>query len=248
MKSFYQLLVISAFGLLLGSCASTNSNYVYDDLYYSPKNDPINKVKKDPSAELNKTNNIQYQGGYENRYSENGEPVETKGAYQNRYATNEQNQNNAVESSTSIAEDAEYFDEEYSETLQRMSSPVRSLNTYDPYTRDRILYTNDPFFTAPSAFRNGYNYDPFLPSSGLSLGYNSYNGWNVGVNVGYGYNYSCVAPLNPFYNFYDPFAPRYYSYWGYNNFYNPYCGYGYGGGYRNNYANGYNRGFNDGYG
>lgn len=260
MKKIYNISGIALISTLLFGCVTSNVPYAYDDLYYSPSNDPVQQVQKNTTEDLNRTNNIQYQGGYDNRYSNTEDASDNRqGVYQNRYTNQEQAENNQpISNQAEVAEQEysdEYYDEDYAQTLQRINSPVRNFNTYDPYQRDRILYTQNPIFVTPSVYGGYQFWDPFVPTTGLSVGWNSFSGWNVGVNFGYGIGLGC-APLNPYYGFYDPFWGVGYGFnswnWGYNwgwgsRFYNPYNRFGYASGYHHGYRNGYNNGRYDNY-
>ncbi|MEQ8908066.1 MAG: hypothetical protein RIC95_02650 [Vicingaceae bacterium] len=257
MKRFIYIPIITFIGMALFAC-TTSKPYAFDDVYYNPNNDPVKQVQKDPREDFNKTDNIRYDGSYENRYAEDEKSEEyPQSLYQNRYTRAEKEDNSQSQEqindngSTNITinnannqnGDAEYYDENYASSLSELNSPVRSFNTYDPYVRDRILYTQDPFFCRPTLY-NSFNYwDPFTPRTGLSLGWNSWSGWNVGVGVGIGWGFNRWGAANAFY---DPFFNPYYDpFWGYNRwgFANPYWGGGFG---FNNYWAGYNQGFYNG--
>jgi hypothetical protein len=253
MKTLFKILSLVFTVGIISACSTSYSPYAYDDVYYKPSNDPVNKVRKNPREDFNKTDQIQYDGSYENRYEESERSGDyPRSIYDNRYTEEERADNNQTEQGQSNItinnnnnDNTEYYDEDYAETLNRINSPVRSINTYDPYTRDRIIYTQDPFFMSPNLY-GGYNFWNPYPRSGFGIGYNSWSGWNVGFGMGYGMGYSPWRYQNA-YLFYDPF----YSPWGYN----PYgFGYGYGmgygmgfGGYGMGYAQGYNHGFYNGY-
>jgi len=248
MKNTLPLFSLLIVALLLGACSTSYKPYAYDDVYYSPKNDPIKKVEKDPRDDFNKSNN-QYDGSYPNRYNEADKHEDyPKAMYQNRYADDKNNENNQnyIEGENNSyyngQQNDEYYDGEYVNTINEINSPVRRFNSYDPYTRDRIIYTADPFFASPSLYGSYQFWDPYYSRSGLSLGYSSWGGWNIGFNynIGYGrYGYNPYGYRSPFY---DPFYYRY-------NPWSPYgYGYGYGHGYGiNNYWSGYNHGFHNGY-
>jgi len=255
MKTFVKLFSLLFTVGFITACSTSYTPYAYDDVYYKPSNDPINKVKKDPREDFNKTDQIQYDRSYPNRYNEEGQSNDyPQSIYDNRYTEQERADNNQTEDKSNVTinnynnnGDTEYYDEEYAETLNRINSPVRSINTYDPYVRDRIIYTYDPFFVQPTLY-GGYNFWNPYPRTGISFGYNSWSGWNVGFGIGYGYGYSPWRYRHPFHDpFYDPF-------WGYNawNPWNPWnrFGYEYGFGYGSygmGYAHGYNHGFYNGY-
>lgn len=251
MKTVYSTFLGLLSILLISSCASYTP-YAYDDTYYSPNNDPVKQVQKNPREDFNKTDNIQYDGSYSNRYQEE-EKAENypQSLYSNRYTEAERTENNQAQTQTQ-AEDVEYYDEEYAQTLQTINSPVRSFNTYDPYQRDRILYTYDPFFSAPTLYGNYAFWDPFVPRTNIGIGWNSRSGWNVGVGVGLGIGggFGNFGYCPPIYNPWNPWNP-YNTFGGYGGFgwgdpffngYNPYNPYG-----RPAFWNGYNQGFANGY-
>ncbi len=261
MKNLVPKLSFIVLMFFLGACSSSYAPYAYDDVYYSPKNDPIQKIKKDPREDFNKSNNVYHDGSYPNRYNDNGENKNhPESLYQNRYANDEKarsnqeyynnlNENNAEEY---YEEDAysqdEYYDEDYAQTLNQINSPVRSFSSYDPYTRDRIIYTANPIFISPSLYTSYQFWDPYYygrPRSSLRFGWNSWSGWNIGFSYGLGYGSYGYSPY-----YYDPFYRPYYSPFYDPFYYSPYSygGYGYGYGYgMSNYWAGYNHGFYNGY-
>ena len=247
MKTIHTFTTLSIVSLLLASCTVSNTPYAYDDLYYNPSTDPVQQARIDPN--YSNQNNSQA-GTYNDRYIQDNETNPNAAQYQNNYTEDGAQQ---VNPNNQQAQDVEYYDEDYAQTLQTINAPVRSFNTYDPYQRDRIMYTQNPVFAAPSLYGGYQFWDPFMPSTGLSVGWNSFNGWNVGVNAGFGFG--CGRALNPYTSFYDPF-------WGNNfGFYDPFWGprFGWGNNFGwnnpwswnngfNNFAyqNGYRNGFNDG--
>lgn len=251
MKLSVHLFILLIAASLLTACSTSYTPYAYDDVYYSPSDDPANKHKTDPREEFNKSNNVSYDGSYPNRYAEEEKTDRyPESLYDNRYTEAEKQENkksstgdtqviiNNNNSSSSNEEDV-YYDEDYASSLNQINSPVRSFNTYDPYQRDRILYTQDPFFASPTLYGRYQFWDPFMPRTSIGLGWNSWGGWNVGVGYGMGFGY------NNFYNPYSPFGGGFgYDPWNpYNRFgWNPYGGFGF-----NNYWNGYNSGFVNGF-
>ena len=247
MKRIHNITTLSIISLLLVSCTVSNTPYAFDDLYYSPSKDPVQQARVETPA-----NNQTYSNTntYNDRYAEDGGTNYNASQYQNSYA--KENQQQAAQSNKQ-AEDVEYYDEDYAQTLQTINAPVRSFNTYDPYQRDRIMYTQNPVFAAPSVYGGFQFWDPFMPTTGLSVGWNSFNGWNVGINAGVGFG--CGRALNPYARFYDPF-------WGNNMgwndpFWGPQFGWGNNRGWNNqwgwnngfnnfSYQNGYRDGFNNG--
>lgn len=237
--------------LFLSACAGSSSTYMYDDLYYSPNNDPVKQVKNDPRNEFNKTDNIQYDGSYPNRYDQNNSQQNPQALYDNRYVAAEQSENQNQNSGNVIInnnlsqenENSEiaYYDEDYASALDRLNRPIRSFNTYDPYQRDRILLLNDPFFYAPNAFGNFGYWDPFMPRTGFGIGWNSWSGLNVGIGIGGGWGFNNWGwnqwGWNQWNGFYDPF----WNPWGPQAFWNSWSPYG------NPYWTGFNQGFNQGY-
>ncbi len=241
--------------LILTACSTAHQPYAYDDVYYNPENDPIKQAEKDPRQDLQKTDNIQYDNSYPNRYTNNGENNNAypEGIYQNRYTEAETQENNNQEVSgnnqtviinNNTNDETEYYDPEYAQAVQALNTPVQSFNSYDPYLRSRIAYTNDPFFYGPSMYSNYNFYDPFMPASGLSVGWNSWSGWNVGIGIGFGYaawGYSnhYYNPWRPMYGYnpWNPWAPMFGYGWGYGWGCDPYWA-----GYNHGYYNGYNNG------
>jgi len=255
MKRILQISLLSLSAIYLAACSTAHQPYAYDDVYYDPATDPIKQVEKDPSAELNKTDNIQYDNSYPNRYNNDEYSSSSQGMYQNRYTEAEHSANNTpynsgnnqtvIINNNSSDGDVEYYDPEYAETVRNLNTPVQSFNSYDPYLSARVAYTNDPFFYGPNMYANYNFYDPFVPSAGLTLGWNSWSGWNVGIGIGFGY--AAWGYSNPYYN---PWRPMY----GYNpwNPWAPSYGYGWGYGwgcdpYWAGYNHGYYHGYNDGY-
>jgi len=251
--NIFFLLLISSY---LAACSSSQAPYAYDDLYYSPKNDPIKKVEKDPREDFNKSDQYTNQNyAYPNRYKDeeksNNYP---ESIYQNRYTKAEEaeNQKSAGNGETTIninnnnantnqsAEEDEYYDENYARSVNQIHSPVRSFNSYDPYQRDRIRYTQDPFFNTPALCGSSLYYDPFVPRTSLGLGYNSFNGLSLGLSYGFGFGYNSFR--RPFYRsgFYNPYYNPYYG--GFYDPFNPYNRFGYGG-YSAGFYNGFNQGF-----
>lgn len=254
MKRIYQITQILIITSLLSACVGSSQPYAYDDVYYSPSNDPVRKVQKDPREDFNKTDDLGYES-YPNRYNESysNEGYSSDGyaqdSYNNSYSEAEQAENaesasgnkQTVIINNSSDGDVDYYDPEYARSVERLNQPIQSFNTYDPYMRDRILYTNDPYFYQPNIYGRYSFYDPFMPSTGLRIGWNSWSGWNVGVGIGFGY--SSWASYDPFWN---PWRPT----WGYNPM-NPWApsygwGFGYGWGYDPYWA-GYNQGYYNGY-
>jgi len=236
---------------LLTACAGSSQPYAYDDVYYSPSNDPVRQAQSNPRDDFNKTDDISYKS-YPNRYNEgDGTTTNPQEMYQNRYteteqienqqpSTNNGNNQTVIINNNDSDEGAEYYDPDYARTVNRLNTPIQSFNAYDPYQRDRVRYTVDPFFYQPSLYGNYAFWDPFVPTSGLRIGWNSWSGWNVGVGIGFGY--SSWAGYDPFWN---PWRPAF----GYNP-YNPWFpsygwGYGYGWGC-DPYRAGFNRGYYNG--
>tara|TARA_B110000046_G_scaffold88676_2_gene96835 strand:+ start:76247 stop:77647 length:1401 start_codon:yes stop_codon:yes gene_type:complete len=247
MKTIHTLTTLSIVSFLLASCTVSNTPYVYDDFYYNPSTETVQQARVDPNFS-NQTNS--QTGNYNDRYNQENKTNPNATQYQSNYAEKGTQQ---VDPSNQQLEDVEYYDADYAQTLQTINAPVRSFNTYDPYQRDRIMYTQNPVFMAPSVNGGFQFWDPFMPTTGLSIGWNSFDGWNVGVNAGFGFG--CGRALNPYARFYDPF-------WGNNfGFYDPFWGPQFGWGnnfgwnnpwaWNNNfnnfaYQNGYRNGFNEG--
>ncbi len=251
MKTLVRTSLLISTSLLLFSCNSYVP-YAYDDAYYTPGNDPVQQVKKNPREDFNKTNDISYDNSYSNRYNNGSNNQSTPPSYysQNRYteaekADNDSSAQKSNQSNLSYSQplqvEEEYYDPAYAQTVININSPVRTFNTYDPYVRDRILYTYDPFFINPTIYGAYSFWDPFVPRTIFSLGWNPWSGWNMGFGIGWGWNnWAWNAGYCP--GFYDPFNP-----WSRWNAWNPYSGIGYGySPYVNGYWNGYYHGFYDG--
>lgn len=231
MKRIHTLIVLTTLSILLIGCAVSNTPYAYDDIYYSPSQDPVQQARVDAPATQYETGN---QNEYNDRYSQNNEENPNAANYQDSYAAHDNSAGGESEAS-------EYYDEDYAQTMQQINAPVRSFDTYDPYQRDRILYTQNPVFTTPSVYGGYQFWDPFMPTTGLSVGWNSFNGWNVGVNAGYGFG--CGGALNPYFGYNNSL---WVNNWGWND---PFWGaHGYNNwGYGNNFYRGNNWGWNNGY-
>lgn len=236
MKTIQFFTILMATSLIFNACST--SEYAYDDVYYTPGNDKIKQVQKDPREDFNKTTDIKYDGKHTNPYTEQNTASYPQGIYQSRYA--QQNQADIVPQqnydANTVQYEEEYYDEDYAEDLRRLNAPVRSFSSLSPYQRDRILFTYDPFFYNPTFFYDPFIYDPFLPRTGLSLGWNSYTGWNTSISFGFGWGVNCGPSWrggyprygNPYYNYYNPW-----NNWYGNNF------------YANNYWAGYSHGYNN---
>jgi len=143
MKTIKLLLSTLLFGLFLASCSSSYSTYAYDDLYYSPNNDPVKQVQANPRKEFNKTDDIKYDGNHQNPYANEEKPADyPQSIYKNRYTEAEANENNQQGNQEYAADDysddTEYYDEDYAENIQQLNSPVTSYNTYNSNERHRI--------------------------------------------------------------------------------------------------------------
>lgn len=240
MKKFILPLLSFLIIVTISSCSTSYPAYQFDDVYYNPNNDPINQAQKDPREDFNKTDDITYENNYPNRYLEEGT---TNNGSQTNYSSPSDIDNYSENQET------EYYDSDYAESLDAINSNVRSFDTYDPYQRDRIIYTQDPFFYSPVGYSASIAAAPFMPSTALypgtsfGVGYNSYSGWNFSVGYNWGWGSTNFAWGNPYWgnSFVDP--------WGNPFFWGPNFGMGWGcpsygwGGY--NYA--YRQGFNDGY-
>ena len=67
MKSLTYPATFILIATLLAAC-STAQPYAFDDVYYHPNNDPVRQVQKDPREDFNQTDQINYDGSYQNRY------------------------------------------------------------------------------------------------------------------------------------------------------------------------------------
>ncbi len=249
MKSAYYLFFLAFTLVFLSSCSTSYTPYAYDDIYYSPSTDSERAIQKNPSQELNQADDLYSTNSYENKKQEQDYNSNTSSTsyYPEEQATNSNSEiTNVLINNLNDSSEVEYYNEDYAESLKSINSPVRSINSYDPYQRDRVIYTQDPFFSSPTYYGNNINTfgNSFVPSTGLGVGWNSYSGWNTGINVGFGYGYSpygygnsfCGNSYSPYYG-YNPYSP-----FGNQGFRNPYSN-----GYNNGYSQGFRNGFNDGF-
>ena len=159
MKYFIPIMV--AVMLIITSCTTQNQTAGYDDVYYSPKNQPpVPKhsiVIKTPETDLSTYNS----SGSEALQQESSTAV---GNYSNEDTTYYADQQNY--SGDGYNQD-DYYDYAYSAKLKRFYDPVPYGGYYNDY------------------YTNSYWYDPNPWNYGFSI-YMGYNWW--GPSYGYGYN------------------------------------------------------------
>lgn len=205
--------VVNKFSILflglvaLASCGTSQPmlNRVEDDVYHSKKESrskdvylpevDVNEIMKQNPPRYGEGQEKQYNGGYNDDSYVNPNAASGYLTYRNR---NQENLNGQQQVAT--VPDQAPIDETEEEAYQLRSqySGVYG-NTYNT----NVYYTN-PWYARRS----------FWGRPALSLGWNSFNGWGLGLGWNYGWG-SCGSP---FYNYYDPFNS-----WGWYN--NPYCGY-----------------------
>ena len=261
MKTLLQLLAVS---LILTSCSSLQksgqSNIgTYDDAYYTPSDEEVMaKAESKPTPVETKPEyrtNTPAEPDYR-KYKE-GEPEEIV----REPESSDRNDN------YNYSADEDYYDDETDFSYGRSLRRLRYGDGYRDGYRD-ATYDN----SYSGGYYNSYYNDPFWGwnrpvRSRFWVGYNTWNGWNVGYNYGYpawGWRTSFYPCYN---NFYDPWYGYpggwgYYSnvfyggtpYGYYDPFFSPYYGGGFynsgWGGYNNNrpwYGNGNNNGGNVGY-
>ncbi len=181
MKKLHWILSLSAISILSACTSSFQSSSTlsaYDDIYYSPNDNP-----RYPVANSN-TNQASKNDAYTDDYALE-EPINQGNNYSD---VNSQN-----------FDYDEYYDYGYAARLRRFHGPTIGIGYYDPYFVDPYFYNRNSAFIGTSI------YDPFYqPFGGWNIGvgigfgwnngfgYNPYNpwGWNsgFGLNNGFGYN------------------------------------------------------------
>ena len=259
MKTIFHLIAIS---IVLGSCgisktARQNDLGTYDDVYYTPSDEkdvatiestPETKSTR-PSVSNDRTVSVEETPEYR-KYKE-GEPEEI--VRDNNYSSAPN-----TSGSNDYSNNGSYYDDDdfsYGRSLRRLRYGDGYRDGYEDALYGNYGYGNN--YYSDYGF-NGWN----RPGrTRFWVGYNTWNGWNVGYNYGYpawGWRTNFYPSYN---NFCDPWFghPAFYGYSGgycignsygyYNPYYNPYMGYngyyhsgfnGYGG---NNNWNNWNRNY-----
>ena len=261
MKTLLQFIAIL---LVLGSCSSMKGTSrsdlgQYDDVYATPADDKEEVQKKSEPTPVAKNNN-------ETKTPPVEEPVYRK--YKEGEAEDivREPQSSSRNDNYNYSQDGDNYnyddddDFSYGRSFQRL----RYGDGYSDGYRD-ALYDN---YSRGGGYYSSYYNNPYWGwdrplRSRFWVGYNSWNGWNVGYNYGYpawGWRTSYYPCYNNFYDpwfgysggwgyysnmyyggtpygYYDPFYSPYYGSWGhYNNGWGGGYYRGYGGGYYNNYS------------
>lgn len=243
----------------LTACSTTysGSSQTYDDIYYSPNNDPVKVAEKKVDSEIDSYQSPQYENSNSDTYS--NEDKESEGSqnynnnsnydyYQKEYSDeittepqyNPTIQNGNTQNSRRSYDD--YYDYEYAARLRRFHSPYVGAGYYDDFYTNRYYYDNTPPYYAASIYGGSSIYDPY-PYSGVSIGYSSYVGWGVSFGFGFGWGFSSYYP--PFY-YGSPFYYSYYNPYRFYGYYSPFA-YNYYHGYHHGFQHGYHHGYHDGY-
>ena len=114
----------------------------------------------------------------------------------------------------------------YAERIAKFQNPVDSLDYYSSVYSDNTpsepttvnIYVNDNYPYGYGGYSSAYYGGYFGTYPYIGSSWNSYNGWNVGFGMSFGYPYYGYG--YPYYGY----GHCYYGY-GYDNYY-PYCGYG----------------------
>ena len=238
----YKFLFYALLMLLLGACSSKTIgiNEVDDDVYWSRHSEPKSGQSYKDVEKWN-NNKGPNPGVIESNYAP---------AYQNIEAAQEQTAVNTDEIRAQEAYRAWNAKRGFTsqeDTTKQSNVLIDDKNENRDARRfgsDRQYYYDDPYYNSLSTnwgwtslftpvVRPGfYNW---APGWNIGLNWNNNNGfnWGVGYNTGFGMNTG--FGFSPFNNFYDP-------YWGYGNPYafNPYMGFGPYYGYNPYYGFGYN--------
>ena len=126
MKTRYTITNLFIVSLILASCTVSNVPYAYDDLYYSPSNDPVQQARIDPNTAQSNPNQSGY---YNDRYTEERSTNPNAANYQESYAAE------GAEPMNQDPADVEYYDADYAETLQQINAPVRSFQHVRPLSK-----------------------------------------------------------------------------------------------------------------
>jgi|APSaa5957512493_1039668.scaffolds.fasta_scaffold00020_2 hypothetical protein len=249
--------------LILSSCSNQRlSTDEHDDIYYSSSdrfNDQPSEfnqveevsgedyINKDDYHQASKNNGSYYVVGQE---SKDANP-NAQGAYAQQSETGAFSDSvadgmtiNNFYGTTTYYEDEGGSDYSSNDSY---ASRIRRFNNVDVYSNYGYY---DPYYVDPYWNWGWSAYNPY-PRSGWSFGWNSWNGWNVGYNMGwngwgspyYGYGWG-----SPYYGYGNGWNSWNNCGWGNNRRWGNNWGYGpYAGGYWNGYDNGYADGYYDGY-
>jgi len=184
MKYFITFMVAAMF--VITSCTTQNQTAGYDDVYYSPKNQPPvpkhSMVIKTPETDLNTYNSGTNEAASPDQSYTDGSVSNTD----TTYYTDEQS------ASGNLYDQDDYYDYAYSAQIKRFYNPVPFGGYYNDY------------------YTNSYWYDPNPWNYGLSI-YMGYNWW--GPSYGFGYYPSYGYGYNPYYGY--PYYDYGYPYYGY---------------------------------
>lgn len=223
MKTLVKLTAL--FALFLSACSTMYQAQVYDDVYYSPKNQAAPVVKSTPAQPGDQYSNAGNNSSASKQSQEYTQVPAEEQIYDNDQSQvgTEQysNPDGSNYNSNSGYNDDDYYDYGYSARLRRFHSNNYFDNYYHDWYTNNYWYSYDPFFWGSSIY---LSYNWLYPHSMFGFGWDPWYGWNFSFGYGWGYPYSY---------WYNPYGYPYYG-WG--------CGY-YGywdgnyGGYWDNYFN-----------
>lgn len=253
MKTLINIGIILSLAIL-SSCATSHNGtaYQYDDIYYSPKDNP---TKVTPGTNTGSYESSEYADQNFERSTEKDNDQYSNASYDKNshydyydkgnseeLSTEPQNNSSAYGSNSYSSAANDYYDYEYAARLRRFHSPYVGAGYYDDFYTNRYYYDNTPAYYASSIYGGNSIYDPY-PYSGIALGYSSLIGWSAAVSFGFGWGYTSYYPS---YYYGSPFYYSYYYPYRYHSYYSPF-GYSYYYGYHHGYHHGYHDGLHDGY-
>ena len=215
-----KLLTFISVALILSvgsSCSTYKSGSVSesDDRYYSLTDANIERR----AASKLVANSDQYQDNNQNQNSDSPSTNQDESNYKqypdaSNYTQNQPNSGGNVTNNYygDNYEMDDYYDYMYSSRIRRFHrNNFTGMGYYNPFYTNTYFYNNDPMFFGNSIYSSYGFFNPYVPwgfgGSGLSLGWNSFSGFNFG----FGYN-----PYSMFNN------PWRWNSWGYNPWSSPF--------------------------
>lgn len=200
--------------LVMSACTTQYQATNYDDVYYSPKNQP-QVAKHALVVNTPETGANAYDQNEQNQAETNTYPDTTNYAQDQQYAAD-------TNANTGYNPD-DYYDYAYSARIRRFYDPYAYNSYYNDYYTNSFWYDPSPWNFGTSIYM-GYNW--WGPS--YSFGYNPwymnpYYGYGFGYDYGYGYGlgYGYGGYGNGYYNGYwnGYYDGNYYNSYDYNSFY-----------------------------
>lgn len=111
-----------------------------------------------------------------------------------------------------------YYDYMYASRIRRFHRNTASFGYYDPFFTNTYFYNPNPFLFGNSIYSSYGFFNPYVPwgfnnwggGPGLNIGWNSFTGFNIGFNMGWG---------NPYMGFNNPWR---WNSWGYSPWGSPF--------------------------